>query len=150
MAPAFLTAQALPLSRSHAARLCTALKPAATRMELVTPAKAQRLKADGWKHLDVRTNIEFSHGHATDSTNIPLMFASLTGMKPNEAFVDSVTSVCKPSDKIVVMCKSGKRSAAAATKLQNAGFTQIADVEGGFDRWIAESFPVTRDRLLAD
>ena len=43
-----------------------------------------------------------------------------------------------PDTDIVVMCRSGKRSADAARQLQDAGFTRIRSLDGGMLRWIDE------------
>ncbi len=43
---------------------------------------------------------------------------------------------------IVVVCRSGARSAQAAVLLQKAGFRQVANLSGGLLRWAAEGHPV--------
>jgi len=43
---------------------------------------------------------------------------------------------------IVAVCRAGSRSAQATAILQQAGFTQVANLTGGMLRWRAEGHPV--------
>jgi sulfur-carrier protein adenylyltransferase/sulfurtransferase len=43
---------------------------------------------------------------------------------------------------IVVMCRSGKRSADAARQLQDAGFTRVRSLDGGILRWLDDGLAV--------
>ena len=45
-------------------------------------------------------------------------------------------------DEVLVICKTGGRSAAAAEFLIEQGFRRVFSVEGGTDRWAAEGLPV--------
>jgi glyoxylase-like metal-dependent hydrolase (beta-lactamase superfamily II)/rhodanese-related sulfurtransferase len=45
---------------------------------------------------------------------------------------------------VVVICRSGSRSAQAAVLLQKAGFREVANLAGGMLRWAAEGHPVER------
>jgi sulfur-carrier protein adenylyltransferase/sulfurtransferase len=40
-----------------------------------------------------------------------------------------------PSREVVVYCKGGTRSRAAATHLADAGFSRVANLSGGILRW---------------
>ena len=42
------------------------------------------------------------------------------------------------SREIIVLCRSGKRSAEGARQLQAAGFTRVASLAGGMLRWIED------------
>jgi len=42
---------------------------------------------------------------------------------------------------VVVMCRSGKRSAAAIMQLEQQGFTNLANLKGGILAWSAEIDP---------
>ncbi len=92
--------------------------------------------------LDVRTVEEYVFvGHPDMARNIPVMFFSPKwnaekksyGMAPNPAFVEQVKAVLKPGDRILVMCRSGQRSAAAANMLAQAGFSDVWSVTDGFE-----------------
>ncbi|HEV2188781.1 MAG TPA: rhodanese-like domain-containing protein, partial [Stellaceae bacterium] len=43
---------------------------------------------------------------------------------------------------IVAVCRAGSRSAQATMILQQAGFTDVANLNGGMLRWRAEGYPV--------
>lgn len=43
---------------------------------------------------------------------------------------------------IVAVCRAGSRSAQATIILQQAGFTDVANLNGGMLRWRAEGYPV--------
>jgi glyoxylase-like metal-dependent hydrolase (beta-lactamase superfamily II)/rhodanese-related sulfurtransferase len=48
-----------------------------------------------------------------------------------------------PRDRpVVAVCRSGSRSARATAILQQAGFTDVANLAGGMLRWCAERYPV--------
>ncbi|URE36736.1 IQ calmodulin-binding motif, partial [Musa troglodytarum] len=97
----------------------------------VPVAVAHELLKAGHRYLDVRTEEEFSGGHAVGAVNIPYMFKSSSG---------SVINFQK-DDEIIVGCLSGKRSSMAATELSNAGFTGITDISGGYSAWVENGLP---------
>ena len=43
---------------------------------------------------------------------------------------------------VVAVCRAGSRSAQAVAILQQAGFGEIANLNGGMLRWRAEGYPV--------
>lgn len=82
--------------------------------------------------LDVRTPEEWNQFHAPNSTLIPLDQLS---SRLNEI----------PKDKeIVVVCRSGNRSAQGRDILLNAGFAQVTSMQGGLTDWQAAGYPVTQ------
>ena len=83
--------------------------------------------------IDVREADEFSDVRATGAVNLPLS-AIERGERPETA----------KDAKIFLMCLSGKRSAAAATVLRGAGYTAVANIDGGIKAWLAASLPVAR------
>ena len=46
---------------------------------------------------------------------------------------------------LVLFCASGWRSALAAKTLQDMGFSNIRDMEGGFAAWKTAGLPITKD-----
>lgn len=63
--------------------------------------------------VDVRTVEEYNEGHIESSINIPL-----------QTMGDSIESL-KHYEKVIVICRSGKRSAKAKAELEEAGFTNV-------------------------
>jgi rhodanese-related sulfurtransferase len=79
--------------------------------------------------LDVREPDEWNEAHIAGATLIPL--GDLTA-RVNEL----------PRDQeIVVVCRSGNRSAQARDLLLNEGFTQVTSMAGGLNQWKAVGYP---------
>ena len=92
--------------------------------------------------LDVRTPEEYIFvGHASMAKNIPVRVLNreLTAkngkpvMEPNPDFVSQVKRDYKISDTILVMCRSGGRSAMAVDLLAEAGFKEVYNITDGFE-----------------
>jgi len=97
---------------------------------------------DKIKILDCRTPEEYAFvGHAPMAVNIPSQFMTYTWnpekkdylMKDNPKFIQQVKKVFKPTDTILVMCRSGHRSAASVEKLAKAGFKNVYTIHDGFE-----------------
>jgi glyoxylase-like metal-dependent hydrolase (beta-lactamase superfamily II)/rhodanese-related sulfurtransferase len=82
--------------------------------------------------VDVREPGEFNGplGHIAGAKLVPL--GSLSGS----------TKKLSKEKPIVVVCRSGARSAQASVLLRDAGFTRVANLSGGMLRWRAQRFPV--------
>jgi len=91
--------------------------------------------AEEFRVLDVRSVAEFVFvGHPEGAVNVPLMFwDSETGMTSNERFLEDVTARFDTDETIVVICRSGGRSARATRMLAEAGFTDVYDFADGFE-----------------
>lgn len=104
--------------------------------ETITPPIAHEMlsKNEGWTYLDVRTPQEFAANRAAGSINIPIAtIAPGMGMVPNPNFIEEVRKHFQPSDKLVVACKMGGRSMKACEFLYGSGYTNIANMHGGFE-----------------
>lgn len=82
--------------------------------------------------VDVRTAFEFKSGHIAGAIHFPLGSESKATKK-----IASTTP-------IILICKTGHRSHAAAHTLQKNGFTDLYQLEGGMDRWRKEKLPVEK------
>lgn len=79
--------------------------------------------------LDVRQPEEWDEFHVPDSTLIPLdQLAARMNELPKER-------------EIVIVCRSGNRSAQGRDMLLNAGFTQVTSMAGGLTQWKAAGNP---------
>jgi rhodanese-related sulfurtransferase len=92
--------------------------------------------------LDVRTPEEYIFvGHAPMARNIPVRVLNqeLTAkkrrpvMEMNSGFVSQVKKDYKVSDTILIMCRSGGRSALAVNLLAEAGFRKVYNIIDGFE-----------------
>ena len=99
------------------------------------PRAAKKLLdgAEGWIYLDVRTEQEFSAGHATGAWNVPVIVRDPAGrMLPNAEFVAVVKKNFPPTSRLVVGCASGVRSLRACDLLAAAGFSELVNLSSGF------------------
>ena len=79
--------------------------------------------------LDVRQPEEWNEFHVPDSTLIPLgELAARAAELPKD-------------QEIVIVCRSGNRSAQARDLLLGAGFTQVTSMAGGLNQWKAAGYP---------
>ena len=94
------------------------------------------------KILDVRTTEEFLFvGHAAMAWNVPAFLQVYEWdsekqrfpMKPNPDFVAHARALFKPTDTILITCRSGGRSALAVNLLAEAGFTQVYNILDGVE-----------------
>jgi phage shock protein E len=80
--------------------------------------------------IDVREQAEYNEGHIPGITLIPM------GEIPGR-----LAEI--PKDKtVVVTCRSGNRSSQVASYLQQQGFTNIHDMQGGILAWQQAGLPV--------
>ena len=101
-----------------------------------------RAAPDEVKVFDVRTLEEYLFiGHAPMAWNIPLMSQTHEwdadkgrfAMQPNPDFISQVKEVAGPKDTIMVMCRSGGRSAMAVNMLAEQGFTNVYQITDGME-----------------
>lgn len=94
------------------------------------------------KIVDVRTPEEFLFvGHPAMAWNVPVFLqtyewdaeAGRFPMTPNLDFVSQVEQIAGPDDTILVMCRSGGRSARAADLLAEAGFHDVWSIVDGME-----------------
>jgi rhodanese-related sulfurtransferase len=94
------------------------------------------------KVLDVRTFEEYVLiGHAEMAANVPLAFPTYNwdankgnySVVVNTDFIAHVKERFIMDDTILVMCRSGGRSAMAVNALAKAGFTQVHNIIDGFE-----------------
>jgi rhodanese-related sulfurtransferase len=95
--------------------------------------------------LDVRTRAEYQFvGHPITAYHFPYMFMSSDLTREgeeyfyrfnikNKAFIEEIGRIFKKTDNLLVLCRDGLRSTAAATELSEAGFKNVYNVEDGFE-----------------
>ncbi len=84
--------------------------------------------------LDVRSIAEYNKGHIVNAINIPL-----------NGLGKQLQQLEKYKDRpIIVVCRSGSRSAMAARMLLKKGFTEVHNLKGGMMAWENAGLPVKR------
>jgi rhodanese-related sulfurtransferase len=111
----------------------------------VTSAEAYEMwKADpdGVHVVDVRTPEEYIFvGHAPMARNVPLLFIKYQwdaekdepAITPSSDFGTTMKSLFSADDTLLMMCRSGGRSAISVNALVQAGFTKVYNVIDGFE-----------------
>ena len=84
--------------------------------------------------VDVREQAEFAEGHLVGARNIPLaeIEARLPATVKNKALP------------VILVCKSGARSASALATAKKLGYAQAASLAGGILAWQAAKLPVEK------
>lgn len=99
----------------------------------VTPQQAWALVSAGDAVLvDVRTAEERTFvGQVPDSVHVP--WATGTSLTRNPRFVRELEAKTGKGAVVLLLCRSGNRSAQAAEAAAKAGFTQVFNVQEGFE-----------------
>lgn len=117
----------------------TTLGKYATSVEAYEMWKANPEKV---KIIDCRTPEEYVFvGHAPMAYNVPSMLwidkwndeKKNYEMKDNPDFEVRMKEISPPDGVIMVMCRSGHRSAASVNRLAKAGFTNVYSIIDGFE-----------------
>lgn len=102
----------------------------------LSPAEAHALltEREGAVLVDCRTRAEWSFVGVPVMDNVRFVeWTTYPGGDKNENFVSEVAGGLGQDQPIVVMCRSGARSAAGASALVEAGFTEVYNVDDGFE-----------------
>lgn len=145
----FLVLAFLPLEAGATAPVSTPSDVPGAKQTSLGLYLTSREAYDKWKAdpaqvkiLDVRTPEEYVFvGHAEAAWNVPLLLQTYAwdtsgrnlAMTPNPEFLDRVKSLFKPSDTLIVICRSGGRSARAVDRLAAAGFRNVYSVIDGME-----------------
>jgi rhodanese-related sulfurtransferase len=86
---------------------------------------AELMKKTGAQLIDVRTPREFSNGFIEGAKNIDYN---------NDTFEKQMKKLDKTKP-VLVYCAAGGRSENAAELLQEWGFKEVYDLEGGYNGW---------------
>jgi rhodanese-related sulfurtransferase len=82
--------------------------------------------------VDVREADEWAEGHIEGAKHIPLGQLSA---QANEI----------PHDReVIFVCHSGQRSAVATASFMRAGYTNVANMQGGMEAWENQHLPIQR------
>jgi molybdopterin/thiamine biosynthesis adenylyltransferase/rhodanese-related sulfurtransferase len=85
--------------------------------------------------IDVRDPDEYRDGHIEPATNISRGFL--------EFRIGS--SVPDPASTVVLYCQSGMRSVLAAKALKDLGYSNVINLQGGYQKWAQSGLPVVKD-----
>jgi phage shock protein E len=109
-------------------------------------------------YIDVRTEQEFQNGHVPGAVNIPVMLPdpATRRMTPSPDFLPNVQAKFAKDKKIILGCQMGGRSQFAGEILDQAGYGDVSNMQGGFGGakdpmgrlvapgWLQSDLPVER------
>jgi rhodanese-related sulfurtransferase len=121
----------------------------------VSPEEAKALIDEkGYRYVDVRSIPEFEAGHPAGAFNVPWKHMDAGGVSDNPDFVDVMERAFGKDAKLVLGCKSGGRSFAAAQTLLASGFVDVIDQRAGYmggmgpagleAGWAQKGLPISR------
>jgi rhodanese-related sulfurtransferase len=121
------------VAHAHDAVRTAVLSSAVLSADGVPPQTAWNLFSSGQAVLvDVRTGEERAFvGYVPDSVHVA--WATGTSLTRNPRFVRELESKVGKDKTILLLCRSGKRSALAAEAAVKAGFTRVFNVLEGFE-----------------
>lgn len=90
----------------------------------------------GFDLIDVRTPTEFYELHAVGALLMPL-----DGLNP-QAIMESRGD--RRDEPLYIICRSGSRSLQACQLFEQAGYTNIINIEGGTLAWQSAGLPINR------
>ena len=99
--------------------------------DVVDPLEIASLLSEGWKLLDVRTDVEHAAGHIPGDENVPL-----------DELRDSLARL--GDGPFIVYCQVGQRGHTAASLLHESGI-RARNVNGGYKTWLAATSAAARD-----
>lgn len=110
-----------------------------TEIQQITSEAAWQMLVDNDEAVlvDVRTETEWRTVGIPDTSEIgrPARFVAWNDEQgiPNPYFADQATDGLGPDTPILLLCRSGARSNAAAELLMSMGYTQPMNIIGGFE-----------------
>src|SRR5438309_7505361 len=90
------------------------------------------------KLVDVRETEEYAAGRLPGALSIPRGYLELR-----------IEDKAKRDDELVVYCAGGTRSALAAKTLKEMGYTNVASMAGGYNRWHDAAYPTEKPFVLS-
>jgi molybdopterin/thiamine biosynthesis adenylyltransferase/rhodanese-related sulfurtransferase len=90
------------------------------------------------KLIDVRETDEFGGGRIPGATNIPRGFLELR-----------IEEKARRDEPVILYCAGGTRSALAAKSLADMGYTNVASMAGGYNRWSDAAYPTDKPVVLS-
>jgi rhodanese-related sulfurtransferase len=99
----------------------------------LSPHEAWRVASAGAAVIiDVRTAEEYHFvGHVQDTALVP--WQSGKPLTKNPKFIEQLAAIAATDATILFLCRSGKRSAAAAEAATKSGFTRVFNIREGFE-----------------
>ena len=116
------------------------LEAARSRIERLAPEAAYLAVAEGALLVDTRcADDRRETGTIPGSVNVPL---SVLFWRLDPASGSRDPALADLDRPVILICAHGYSSSLAAASLLDLGFASVADVDGGFEAWVAAGLPV--------
>ncbi len=102
--------------------------------EITGPQAVQLMNRDDAAVLDVSSLADFNKRHMINARHIAV--SQLENSNPE---IEKIKT-----QPILVVCKNGQASLAAAAKLRKLGCENVSVLKGGMAQWVADNYPVSR------
>ena len=125
----------MSMAKQHSPRFLAIVEAARSEISECSAEELPELIEAGAVVIDVRENHEFEAGHLTDAIHI--------GKGVIERDIEK--SGFEDSQKIILYCGGGFRSAIAAKSLQDMGYTDVMSLWGGWRGILAAGLNTSTD-----
>ena len=124
--------------------LCFAALAAHAEVIGIDNAELARLAASGAAVIDVRTAGEWKETGGIAGSKLVTYFDEQGRSDPPQ-WLAKVKTLTKPDQPVVLVCRSGKRSTAAAQFLsEQAGYKTVYNVSKGLNGWAGDGRPLVQ------
>lgn len=117
------------------------VKLAKDQIQEIEVADVQDYLMHGYRILDVREPGEFSTGTIAGALNIP---RGILEPSADRDYAGRHAELMDRDKKWLVLCASSGRSAMATVVLQQMGFNNVKNINGGFNAWKAAELPIAQ------
>lgn len=84
--------------------------------------------------IDCREQNEWDTGHIKEAKLMPL------------GQIEELSKNLDKNSKIIIQCRSGQRSMRACMFLEDQGFTDLTNLEGGIIGWVQSGYPIVEPK----
>ena len=107
----------------------------------IGPAELEKLAAAGVPVVDIRTEPEWKSTGVIAGSRL-LTYFDAAG-HPDPAWTEKAKAFARPDRPVILVCRSGNRTRAAATQLSGQfGYRKVYSLSRGVGGWVAEGRPL--------
>jgi len=108
------------------------------QVQEIDPSEVNELLHEGAVVVDVREGEEFAAGHLPGAASVPRGYleSRIEGSAPDR------------TERVILYCQSGQRSALAANTLSDLGYEDVVSMTGGYTLWKDRGYEVNIPRQL--
>ena len=122
--------------------VCGFIASAQAETQQISASQLDELLRQGATVIDVRRTDEWRATGIVPGSRMITAFDAEGRLDPN--FPEKVAASVPSDQPVVLICRSGNRSAKASRLLnEQLGFQQVYNVQGGIQAWLREQRPVT-------